>query len=64
MLKLGNVIAKKTTAGIDIFTFNIEHMELSTVPVTVEFRVLTNHLHLVDLGRHSKLPVTHLDLVR
>lgn len=39
MLKLGNVIAKKTTTIIDIFMFNIDHMEWSTAPTTVEFRI-------------------------
>lgn len=39
MLKLGKVIAKNTTTVIDIFMFNIEHMEWSTAPVTVEFRI-------------------------
>ena len=39
MLKLGNVIAKNTTTVIDVFMFNIEHMEWSTAPMTVEFRI-------------------------
>lgn len=39
MLKLGKVIAKNKTTVIDIFMFNIEHMEWSTAPVTVEFRI-------------------------
>ena len=39
MLKLGNVIAKNTTAVIDVFMFNIVHMEWSTAPLTVEFRI-------------------------
>ena len=39
MLKLGNVIAKNPTTFIDIFMFNIKHMEWSTAPVTVEFKI-------------------------
>ena len=37
MLKLGKVIAKNRTTVIDIFMF--EHMEWSTAPMTVEFRI-------------------------
>lgn len=62
MLKLGNVIAKKTTTIIDIFTFNIEHMEWSTAPMTVEFRIADKPFASGGLERHSKPLVTLLDL--